>query len=312
MDLTNIASMLFQSVDAALNSTLVVGATKVMTGLAAIFGTMWLIHFTLRSIQWLHQGMDVFFKDVVAEIAKMAFIAACAFNVSWYLSTIVPFVTGLPNWMGGVLSGQEGDQSNQIDTMVVTYYNNLVMLYDAMSFNIFDTDLKDIFLGAQSLIIYLLAGVPFILVAIGTLFVLKVLTTVLLAVGPVFIAFLLFDQTRQWYWGWVSAIGGFILTQVLFSVILAMEISFINKVIIKDGVIITSLAGNLQMLIVFATFTLIATELPQHAAAIMGGAPTGGGRGLGGLIKKASGFHAAKQMASSVARILMKGRNNIK
>jgi len=283
-----------------------------MTGLAAIFGTMWLIHFTLRSIQWLYQGMDVLFKDVVTEIAKMAFIAACAFNVSWYLSTIVPFVTGLPNWMGGELSGQDGNQANQIDTMVVTYYDNLVMLYNAMSFNIIDTDLKDIFLGLQSLIIYLLAGIPFILVAIGTLFVLKVLTTVLLAVGPVFIAFLLFDQTRQWFWGWVSAIGGFILTQVLFAVILAMEIAFINKVIIKDGVIITSLAGNLQMLIVFATFTLIATELPQHAAAIMGGAPTGGGGGLGGLIKKASGFNAAKQMASSVARILMKGRNNIK
>ena len=196
--------------------------------------------------------------------------------------------------------------------MVLAYIDNLKAFYDAMSFNIFTTSLKDIWLSIQGLVFYLLGGIPFILTAVGTLFVLKVATTVLLAVGPIFIAFLLFDQTRQWFWGWVSAIGGFMLTQVLFSIILAMEINFINTQIIKDGVINTSLAGNIGMLVVFATFTLLATELPGYAASIMGGTPTGGARGLGGLIGRASGFNTARQMAGGVAKLLAKRRNNIK
>lgn len=312
MDLTNVASTLFQSVDAALKSTLVTGTAKVMLGLGALFGTMWLIHFTLRNIQWLYRGMNVAFEEVVREIVKMAVIAFCAFNVVWYMQTIVPFITGLPNWMGGVLSGQEGEQTNQIDTMIMAYYNNLLLLYEKMSFNIFDTELKAIFLGLQGLVIYLVAGLPFILTAVGTLFVLKVITTVLMAVGPLFIAFLLFEQTRQYFWGWVSTVAGFMLAQVLFAVILAMEIAFINTVVIQNGMINIDLGGNIAMLIIFATFTFIAVELPGYAAAIMGGASTGGARGLGGLIGKATGFGAAKSMAGAVAKMLNKRRNNIR
>jgi type IV secretion system protein VirB6 len=122
----------------------------------------------------------------------------------------------------------------------------------------------------------------------------------------------MFDQTRQWFWGWVSAIAGFMLTQILFSVILAMEMGFINTLLIKDGVINVSIAGNIGMLIVFSTFTLIATELPGYAASIMGGTPTGGARGLGGIISKASGIGAARQMAGGVSRLLARRRNNIK
>lgn len=312
MDFTNIAHTLFTSVDDALASTLVTGTAKVMLGVGALFGTMWLIHFTLRNIQWLYQGMNVIFKDVFFEILKMAVIAFCAFNVVWYVQTIVPFVTGFPNWMGGVLSGQDGEQSNQIDTMIVAYVDNFLKITDTMSFNIFKTDLSKIYLSIQGLVLYLFAGIPFILTAVGTLFVIKVITTVLLAVGPVFIAFLLFDQTRQWFWGWVSTVAGFMLAQILFSVIFAIEIGFINTVMFKDGVIDASFQGNIAMLVVFATFTLIATELPGYAASIMGGASTGGARGLGGLISKASGIGAARQMAGGVAKMLAKRRNNIK
>ncbi|WP_285427641.1 type IV secretion system protein, partial [Pseudomonas sp. MEJ108] len=105
MDVTKIAQTLFDFVDAALQSALVTGMAKVMLGLGALFGTMWLINFTLRNIQWLYRGMNVAFEDVAKEIAKMAFITACAFNLEWYVNTIVPFVTGLPNWMGGAMGG---------------------------------------------------------------------------------------------------------------------------------------------------------------------------------------------------------------
>ncbi|EGH18696.1 conjugal transfer protein, partial [Pseudomonas savastanoi pv. glycinea str. race 4] len=54
------------------------------------------------------------------------------------------------------------------------------------------------------------------------------------------IAFLLFDQTKQYFWGWVAAIAGFMLAQVLISVVLAIEIGFINTVMIKDGTLTTT------------------------------------------------------------------------
>ncbi|MCD5997360.1 type IV secretion system protein, partial [Pseudomonas sp. CDFA 602] len=149
----------------------------------------------------------------------------------------------------------------------------------------------------------------FLLAAVATLFVLKVLSTAIVAVGLLFIAFLLFEQTRQYFWGWVSAIGGFMLAQVLISVVLAIEIGFINTVMIKNGVMDTSLAGNFITLLVFGTFTALVIELPQQAASIMGGGPSGGG-----MISKISGFGAARGMtrgaAAGISR-LRRGRNTI-
>ncbi|EGH74096.1 type IV secretion system protein [Pseudomonas syringae] len=310
MDVTKIAQTLFGFVDAALQSALVTGMAKVMLGLGALFGTMWLIHFTLRNMQWLYRGMNVAFEDVAKEIAKMAFIAGCAFNLQWYVQTIVPFVTGFPNWMGGILSGQEGTQTNQIDSLIFTYASNLKALVGAMKFDIFDASFSDIWLGIQGVVFYVLGGIPFLLAAVATLFVLKVLSTVIVAVGLLFIAFLLFDQTKQYFWGWVAAIGGFMLAQIFISVVLAIEIGFINTVMIKNGVMDTSLEGNLTMLIVFCTFTALVIELPGQAASIMGGGPSGGG-----LVSRISGFSAAKGMTRGVAAgisRLRRGRNNIK
>ena len=310
MDVTKIAQTLFGFVDAALQSALVTGMAKVMLGLGALFGTMWLIHFTLRNMQWLYRGMNVAFEDVAKEIAKMAFIAGCAFNLQWYVQTIVPFVTGFPNWMGGILSGQEGTQTNQIDSLIFTYASNLKALIGAMKFNIFNASFSDIWLGIQAVVFYVLGGIPFLLAAVATLFVLKVLSTVIVAVGLLFIAFLMFDQTRQYFWGWVAAIAGFMLAQVLISVVLAIEIGFINTVMIKNGVMDTSLEGNLTMLIVFCTFTALVIELPGQAASIMGGGPSGGG-----MVSRISGFGAAKGMTRGVAAGISRlrgGRNNIK
>lgn len=310
MDIKNIAQTLFDFVDAALQSALVTGMAKVMLGVGALFGTMWLIHFTLRNMQWLYRGMNVAFEDVAKEIAKMAAITACAFNLEWYVQTIVPFVTGFPNWMGGILSGQVGTQTNQIDSLIVVYASNLIALIGAMKFDIFDASFSDIWLGIQAVVFYVLGGIPFLLAAVATLFVLKVSTTAIVAVGPLFIAFLLFEQTKQYFWGWVAAIAGFMLAQVLISVVLAIEIGFINTVMIKNGVMDTSLAGNLTILIVFCTFTALVIELPGQAASIMGGGPSGGG-----MVSRISGFGAAKSMtrgaAAGISKMRGAGRNKV-
>jgi len=308
----HIAQTLYDSVDAALQSTLVSRTAKVMLGLGALFGTFWMLHLTLRSIHWLYQGMTAAFRDVVIEIGKMAFIASCAWNIGWYVQTIVPLVTELPIWMGGILSGQEGSQVNQIDSMIVTYVDTLQQLFDSMDFSI--TNLKQAYLGLQAIVLYLLAGIPFLLVAIGTLITLKVASTVMLALGPIFIAFALFEQTRQWFWGWVSLIAGFMLTQVIFAVVLALEIAFINVVVIKNGVIDTSLWGNISMLIYFASFTLLASEVPGYAASVMGGTPVGSS-GVGGMLSRGTGagsvLNAARAGTKLMEKMRGKGKNNI-
>lgn len=311
----DVTQTLYSAVDASLQSTLSTNMAKVMLGIGALVGTFWLLQLTFKSIFWLYQGMTVAFREVVMEIAKVAIIAGLAWNLSWYVQTIVPFVTGFPSWMGGVLSGHEGEQINQIDTLIGDYVNSLVKLIKAMSFNIITTSVSDIYLGIQAVVIYLIAGVPFLLVAVGSLITLKLITTVFLAIGPIFIALSLFNQTRQWFFSWVAILAGFMLTQVLFSVVLGLELSFINSVIVKNGVIDTSLKGNISLLIYFACFTVLATELPGYAATVMGGAPVSSS-GVVGMVRKGASFDAGLKGYAGAKSLINKfsgqSRNNIK
>lgn len=304
-----VAGVLFQFIDAALKPLLSGGVRNVMLGLGALIGTFWQVNFVLRSMRWYWLGMTGIFQDVVFELLKVAFIAGMAFNVGWYLQTIVPFVTDGAAWMGGVMSGLDGSQTNQVDMMLSAYIDSLIKLFDALTFPI--TDLKTTLMSVVTLALYIGGGVPFLITVVCTLVVMKAATTMLLALGPLFIAFALFDVTRQWFWGWVSQISGFMLTQVMFAVILALEISFINQNIIKDGVIDTSIPASFSMTMFFAAFTLLATGIPNYAASIMGGAPAQGGAGLGALVSKASGFSTAQKFAGS-AFSKFRGKNNIK
>lgn len=310
MEIT-IGNDIYSAIDTALQSTLATGTAKVMLGVGALFGTFWLLHFTLRGIYWLYMGMTAIFQEVVFEIGKLAIFGAIAFNVPWFIQTVVPFVTDGPSWMGGILSGQEGDQINQIDSMISTYVDSLWKLIQMQNYSLFSS-FKDILLGSVAVGVYLLGGGSFLLVAIGTTLILKFASVLLLVVGPLFLAFALFDKTKHWFWSWISVVAGFMLTQVLFSVVMALEISFVNKFIIKDGTIDSSLSGVFTMLVCFATFTLLATELPNYAASVMGGAPTQTS-GIAGLLQKGSGMGAAVNAARGAKKMLgkMKGRNNI-
>lgn len=308
-----IAEPLFKAIEAGLNSTLMSGTAKVMVGVGAAFGSMWLIHFALKSIQWLFTGIDTVYQDILMSIFKMAIIVSFAFNVSWYIQNVVPFVTDLPVWMGGVLSGQEGNQTNQIDTLINAFVDAVLKLFDAMDFDLLD-NFNIIMMGACVMIFMLLGGIPFLGLCVGTLITLKVATTLMLVVGPVFIAFALFDQTRQWFYGWVSAVGGFMLTNVFFSIVIGLEIGFINAVVMKNGAIESTWADAFSVLFYFGAFTLLATELPSYAASIMGGTPSGT-TSVGGILGKGTGLGTASRMAGAagkaIAKRLLKRRNTI-
>jgi type IV secretion system protein VirB6 len=306
-----IAQTLFQAIDDALKSTLATGTAKVMFGVGAVFGTFWLIHLTLKSIHWLFQGLDVAFQDLLLSIGKASFIMFFAFNVGWYINTVVPLVNGFPNWVTQMLSTTDNPQQNMVDTLIGQFIESLTLLVDRMEFSIWD-DFNKMALGIAVFILFLIGGIPFMLVCVGTMITLKVATIVILAVGPLFLAFGLFEQTRQWFWGWVSVLGGFMLTQILFGVVITLEINFINTFIVTDGKIETTWLDAISILIYFGAFTFLAVELPNYAASIMGGAPSQT-TGVGGIMGKTLGASAAKRMSKALGSRLLRrvGRNRI-
>jgi type IV secretion system protein VirB6 len=299
-----IVAPLFDSIDATLQSTLVSGTARVISGLGMLYGAFWVLQITAKSLAWYWRGLNVAIEEIVWSTIKMAAIAACAFNVGWYISTVTPFVNGFPEWVSSQLSTESEEQANLVDSTISTYLNLVIDYCKEMKFNPFTEDLDKVLMAIVGLIFIILGGVPFLSVAVATLITLKIATTLILVLGPLFIAFLLYDQTRQWFWGWVSALGGFMLTQILFASILALEIGYIKTSVLPSGVEPVGWSKIMAILLVFNGFTVLATALPNLAASIMGGGgiPTTSAGGLmGRTLGAATGVGAAKKLAAFFA-----------
>ncbi|EAU0147045.1 type IV secretion system protein [Salmonella enterica] len=298
----HVAQDLFNAIDAAAKNQMG-NVSKVMSVAGIVVGAFWMIYILMQSLFWYFEGLTVVIKEVLITIFKASCIMFMAFSVSWYVTTIVPTVTELPVWLGNTIAGATSNNSNLVDGLLASYVDGLDKLFSKLGFN------SGVFYAGISVAFYVLGGVPFLGVAVGTLITLKAATTLIMVVGPIFISLAIFPKTQQYFWGWVGVLGGFILTQALFAVVIGLEVSYINANVIKEGVNL-SMASCLGILLTFGAFTMLATELPNYAASIMGGAPSGGVSAMGGIAGKALGMNAATRMAGSFAKKLMKRRGN--
>lgn len=299
-----IAQTLFSFIDSATKSQMT-NMNTVMSVIGIVVSGFWNIYILMKALYWYFEGLTVVIKDVFFTIFKAFVILFMAFTVSWYTNTIIPVVTDFPVWLGNTIAGTGNEANNLVDGVVNSYITGFISLMESMKFGWSVASVKSIFIGGVSSLLYLLGGIPFLTIAVGTLITLKVATNLLLIIGPIFISLLLFPQTSQYFWGWVGTLGGFVLTQVFFVVVIGMEISFVNVNIIKDGTIETDLVGCFSILLYFVSFTLLATELPAYAAAIMSGAPSGGVGGVGGLLGKMTGAGTAGRMSRTLGNKLI-------
>jgi type IV secretion system protein VirB6 len=70
--------------------------------------------------------------------------------------------------------------------------------------------------------------VLYLLTAIGGLTIVRIVTGLMLALGPFFIAFLLFDSTRSLFEGWVRVLGGAALAAIGVSIALGLELALLE------------------------------------------------------------------------------------
>jgi len=294
---------IFDAIDKGLQGTIATGTANVMTVTGGVFGSFWIITLIMKSIYWLFEGLDAAINDLFISIFKAALIIFFAFNVTWYINTIVPLVSEAPTGITQLLTQSESTAINQIDTLINSFIDTVIAVVGALKFNIFTTELGEVISGVAVFILLILGGFAFLGVCISTLVVLKIATTIFLAIGPVFIAFLLFEQTKQYFWGWVNLLAGFMLTNVLFGVVISLEINYISQNVMgNDGLLRGDWVSILSMPLIFGAFAVIAQVLPNYAASVMSGAPVGNPGGVKDMLN-VGGLGAARKIAGGAATL---------
>ena len=102
----------------------------------------------------------------------------------------------------------------------------------------------------------------FLLTAVGALAAVRVVTGLMLALGPFFIAFLMFDSTRSLFEGWIRVIAGAALVAIGVTIVLGLELALLEPWL--GGVLARRMAGEAvptaptELFVLVTLFTIVA------------------------------------------------------
>jgi type IV secretion system protein VirB6 len=105
------------------------------------------------------------------------------------------------------------------------------------------------------------ARILFLLTAIAGLAAVRIVTGIMLALGPFFIAFLMFESTRSLFEGWVRVLGGAALSAIGVTSVLGLELALIEPWL--STVLARRMAGealptvSVELLVVAMLFAII-------------------------------------------------------
>lgn len=219
--------------------------------------------------------------DMIYRFIAWSVILGLALNISNYTSIVVAIVNELPNELAQIVTGTAGTPViNSLDSLLDAYYEGIKKLFADVEF----LDVGGYVSAGVITFILLICGLPFIVVAGGFILLSKIMSAVLLVLGPIFIVLALFPATRQYFSLWVGQIVNYMLMLVIIHILAAIQISYLTNIANTSVQLswYTSLTiGSTSML-----FFVVVLKVPDIAGALSNGLAingfTGAYRGLGG------------------------------
>jgi len=247
--------------------------------------------------------------QLIMKCLTWSLVLSAALSAGAYQSNIADIVQTLPNDIaaavapGGTTS--DGTLGSLLDTIVNTGINKAKEVF-SIETGTFDFGGAILYkgIGAGILLWTLLITITgFMMLMLAT-----VAVAFLTAIGPFFIAALLFDSTRNFFWTWVSQVLYWVAYMVLFALcalfILNLYNSYVNAIIIdKANLLPVVLACNVVSLFGFVIFFMI----PRIASGLTGGVGGSMVGAVGALVRTAITTVAMVKTLGGAAGLKMAG-----
>lgn len=222
------------------------------------------------------------FWDVVKNCARVAFIGAIALSASNYLTWVVGSVNDLQTALAGALNTLGGPPPDSIyqslDNSIGKAFDMVGKCFkhaDEAGFMEFGTAMGWMFSGVSIAV----GGVGFTLLGGAIIIMAKVALTALFALGPLFIACLMWPATARFFDSWFSQVMNYVFTIVFASLFVSFALAVFDHFISGQNVAIAD-SGNgiyspafaaLQILTLAGILAYLILKSSDLAAGVAGG-----------------------------------------
>lgn len=258
----------YDYVDSRLTAVLTDGLSNVISQVAGPLRVALILYIVLWAYSVITGRITEPIMDGVLRLVKLCFIYALATTVAYNTYVTGPLFNDLPNWLAEAISGSGAPS-------VGGSFDNFFNRGGYLATKIFNsatlTDPGPYVTGAVVWVVTALTAA----LGFGIVMLAKVALAVLVALGPIFIACLVFEATRMFFYGWlkqgVNYLILFALIITIFQIILTLVDGQWGNI---EGQADPNAAGLLfiALCLLGAIFFL---QTPNIAAGIAGGAAAG-------------------------------------
>jgi type IV secretion system protein VirB6 len=263
---------IFKLLDLALATYITDTVANLVAYLSPIFTSALIIYIAMWGYMMLFGRVQEFLTDSFFRMLRITCIVTFGLTVGTYHSVVVNFLQGFPEKISNVVSGAAGAGAGAtLDALFEKVYIVASTAWEqggVMNGNFGLYILAGIILGVGCVFCVYVA----FLMLLG-----KIVVTMLLAIGPLFITCLLFTTTQRYFEAWISALMNYsfvlILSVALGSMVLSFATSYINAMAPDESALenMANLFDVGALCIIFGLSWLVIQQVPTMAASLGGG-----------------------------------------
>ncbi|MBT1586150.1 type IV secretion system protein [Curtobacterium flaccumfaciens] len=284
--------------DTVINSALTGKTAEVISIISPVVMAGFILYVLLVVMSYMKNGTDLseIGGDLIQRMIAWSVIIGLSMNISNFNEVVVPIVNNVPNEISQAISGNTATTVTQnLDNLATLYSEAINKMMDTIEL----TDIGGMIISALLALVVVFSGCIFLIIAGGSLVLIKVMTAILLVIAPIFIGLALFPATRNYTPLWVSQVANFGLMTILISIITTIEIGILNNIINANTELDMSQA--ITICIANGISIVVLWIVPQVASALSGGMALAGyaqaGRGVSGGVRGA--INAGKGVAGA-------------
>lgn len=257
----------YQFVDAKLDVFLNERASSVIAEVSGPLRVALVLYVLLYGFAILRGSISEPFMDFVIRGVKLAFIYMLATTVAYSTYVTDPLFHVLPDTLARAISG---GGVPDVGAAFDQFFSRAAYLAEKIAKEASPVDFGPWILAAVVYVIGALAAA----LGFGVVLVAKVALALLVALGPIFIACVLFDASRRFFFGWLSQAVNYLVLFALIITIFQLILSLVDQQWGQiDGQ--DPMAGGLLFIALCLLGAIFFLQTPAIAAGIAGGASAG-------------------------------------
>ena len=262
---------------------------------------------------WSGNTTDLPVGDLMKRIGYLALFTLFAFNITYYQSAVVVPVKNIGPEIAAAFAATGSTHPQIIDQMGAQILDTIKYIWDQTpKMSITNFQLVPMIRAIGTIFIVGLLGGLFMAVSFCYLMIAKLMVSMVLLLGPIFIPMAFFPVTREFFMKWVSQLLNYILLYALFGIAFTMLTNLLQSFVSGTSFsnILVSVATNLKLIFTYLLFIFVMVAIPSLASQLTGGVGLNAQgaitpmmsvmRGVAGAFKGAAGG-AAKAGANSIA-----------